>query len=87
MAKKRTTLEKMKANPRDGWLIRDIKKLCKEHGLHCEAPTRGDHYKVYSDVLEGTLTVPAHRPVKPYYIKSLTSYIDAHLVRIERGEK
>lgn len=74
----------MKANPKGDWAIRDVEKLCKKLGLHCIPPASGSHYKVYSDCLEGTLTIPAHRPIKPVYIRNLTSYTDAHLKELEK---
>ncbi|NOX39751.1 MAG: type II toxin-antitoxin system HicA family toxin [Alphaproteobacteria bacterium] len=86
MAKKKTVLQKMKDNPR-GWKIADIKTFCKKNSLSCEPPKRGSHYSVYSDHLADTLSIPANRPIKPIYIKHLTSYADAHFAQIKQKGK
>lgn len=79
MSKSQTLLEKMRANPKKGWTINDVQKLCNEFGMSCSSPTRGSHYKVSSAMLEGHLTVPHKRPIKPIYIKHLTNMVEAHL--------
>jgi len=43
MARKRSLLERMKANPRADWTIPDIEKLCAETGLTMHAPGSGSH--------------------------------------------
>ena len=69
-------LENMRANPRD-WRIEDIGKVCDAFGIAFTAPRKGSHYKVkHSDVGE-ILTIPAHRPIKPVYIRDLIKFIDA----------
>jgi hypothetical protein len=50
-------------------------------------PTRGTHYKAASPLLEGHLTIPAHRPVKPFYIKELVGMITAHHIRETAGKE
>lgn len=79
MGKEIELLAKMKANARGDWVIRDVETLCRQAGLSCSPPKSGSHYKVYSRHLAGTLTIPARRPIKPVYIKKLTSYAEAHL--------
>lgn len=79
MAKKKSILERMEANPRNDWLMKDVEKLCSQIGLELEPPKHGSHYKVYSDFLRDPLTIPAHKPVKPPYIRALVSYSKAHL--------
>ncbi len=71
----RKRLERMRANPRD-WDIKDVMSLCEAFGMHCSAPKRGGHYKISHPDLPEILTVPAHRPVKPVYVKALVSLID-----------
>lgn len=77
-------LDRMRDNPRADWSIEDVRKLCRQAGVACTAPTRGSHYKVSSPVLAGALTIPAHRPVKSVYIKRLVVLIDAHVAETER---
>jgi hypothetical protein len=78
MAPKKTLLEQMSANPKKGWQIKDIEKLCNQTGLEMIAPTSGSHFKICSSYLRDILTVPAKRPIKAIYIKKLVSYAEAH---------
>lgn len=87
MSKKRGLLDKMRANPRGDWQIRDVERLCHETGMQLVPPGSGSHFKVYSDHLRDVLTIPAHRPIKPPYIRNLVSYCDSHLGRVEHPEK
>ncbi len=65
----------MRANPRD-WRISDIERVCRIYGISCIAPSRGSHYKLQHPRINGILTVPAHRPIKPIYIRLLLEMID-----------
>ena len=66
----------MRKNPRD-WTIKNIESVCNHYGLTCSAPTRGSHYKISHPDLDQILTIPAKRPVKPVYVKSLIDIIDS----------
>ncbi|MFD1704469.1 hypothetical protein ACFSCV_15785 [Methylopila henanensis] len=72
-------LADMRANPKGDWQVRDVEKLCNQIGLSCNPPTRGSHIKVRSKHLSGILTIPAHKPIKPPYIRKLTALAMAHL--------
>lgn len=84
MVKEIKLLRQMQSNPRADWVIRDVEALCRQAGLVCAPPKSGSHYKVYSEHLVGTLPIPARRPIKPIYIKKLTSYVEAHLREEEK---
>ena len=72
-------LSDMGTNPRADWTIGDIERICSHYGIDCVPPTGGgSHYKINSRHLEGILTVPAKRPIKPVYIRKFTSYVAAH---------
>jgi predicted RNA binding protein YcfA (HicA-like mRNA interferase family) len=43
--------------------------------LHAAA--QGSHYKVKHESQAEMLTVPAHRPIKPWYIDRLVAFVDA----------
>lgn len=75
MAAGQKRLAKMRNNPRD-WGISDVEAVCRALGIDCVAPKRGDHFKVSHPAVEEILTIPAHRPIKPYYIKELVAFID-----------
>ncbi|HEU0043180.1 type II toxin-antitoxin system HicA family toxin [Sphingomonas sp.] len=67
-------LERMRANPRD-WRIEDVVRVCDATGVTCTAPRGGSHYKVKHQAVEDILTIPAHRPIKPVYIRALVRFI------------
>jgi hypothetical protein len=66
----------MRANPRD-WRIADVEKLCSAFGVACSPPRKGSHYKVSHGAQPMILTIPAHRPIKPVYIRDLVRFVDA----------
>lgn len=68
-------LERMRANPRD-WRMEDIVALCRSAGLTCTAPRKGSHYKVKHGSMAEILTIPAHRPIKPVYVRELMRFVD-----------
>lgn len=66
----------MRANPRD-WRIEDIVAVCDANGIACSPPRKGSHYKVKHVGRAEILTIPAHRPIKPVYIRDLIAFVDA----------
>ena len=76
MAKGEKLLERMRSNPRD-WRIEDVQTVCAAFGVACTAPRKGSHYKVKHQSRTEMLTVPAHRPIKPFYVEALVRFIDA----------
>jgi len=68
-------LDKMRNNPRD-WRIEDVHRLCREHGIECQRPTRGSHWKVSHPTQDDILTIPYARPIKPGYIRKLVRFVD-----------
>ena len=76
MASADKILEQMRSNPRD-WRMQDIVTVCEANGIACTPPRKGSHFKVkHSSVIE-ILTIPAHRPIKPIYIRDLIKFVDA----------
>jgi hypothetical protein len=78
-------LERMRDNPMGNWTIGDVKRVCEEHGVECQPPTRGLHYKVLHGAVEEILTIPARRPLKPVYIRKLVKFIDLVVGRENDG--
>ena len=68
-------LDRMRANPRD-WRIGDVERLCAGYGIACTPPRKGSHYKVSHEAVPMILTIPAHRPIKPVYIRGLVRFVD-----------
>lgn len=75
MARADKMLEAMRANPRD-WRIEHVATLCSGFDIACMAPRKGSHYKVTHHTIATILTIPAHRPIKPVYIRELVSFVD-----------
>ncbi len=73
-------LDRMRANPRD-WRIGDIERLCAGYGIACTPPRKGSHYKISHEGSPMILTVPAHRPIKPVYIRDIVRFVDAVVER------
>ena len=69
-------LDKMRANPPD-WRIGDVERLCRGFGIACAAPRKGSHYKLSHGAMPQILTIPAHRPIKPVYVRDLVRFVDA----------
>lgn len=68
-------LERMRTNPRD-WRIEDVAAVCAAFGIACTPPRKGSPYKVKPEGQAAMLTVPAHKPIKPWYIEALVELID-----------
>ncbi len=76
MASADKLLAAMRANSRD-WRIEDVVNVCRANGADCTPPRNGSHYKVKHADMAAILTFPAHRPIKPIYIRELVRFIDA----------
>ena len=68
-------VERMRANPRD-WRIEDVSSICSAFGIAFTPPRKGSHYKVKHTSVNRILTIPAHRPIKPVYVRDLVKFID-----------
>jgi hypothetical protein len=69
------TLEKMRNNHRD-WRIDDLLTVAERNGI--EVRNNGGSHHVFSAIgVAESLCVPAHRPVKPVYVKRFIAMIDA----------
>jgi predicted RNA binding protein YcfA (HicA-like mRNA interferase family) len=76
LASAETLLEQMRVNPRD-WRIGDVVALCNGFDIACTPPRKGSHFKVKHIDMAEILTIPAHRPIKPVYIRALVRFVDA----------
>lgn len=73
MATADKTLDRMRNNPRD-WRIDDLLVVARRHGL--EVRNSGGSHHVFSGGAD-SMCVPAHRPVKPVYVKQFIAMIDS----------
>jgi len=65
-------LSKMKNNPRD-WRIEQVKTVARAYNI--EWRQRGTSHVVFVRMDGRTLPVPAHRPIKPIYIKKFIEFV------------
>ncbi len=75
MTKADKVLEKMRNNPRD-WQMADLEAIAARFGIRVRKG-KGSHVSFIHLKWVDILTVPAHRPVKPIYVKKFVSLIDA----------
>lgn len=73
MTKAAKTLARMKANPRD-WRIESLKAVAEAHGLVSRQP--GGSHVIFRHSNGSMLSVPAHRPVKPIYVKKFVRLVE-----------
>jgi len=71
-------LERMRRNPAGDWRIRDVETLCREYALSFRSGKGTSHTHVHHPAAREILTIPAHRPIKPVYIRKLVHYIDTY---------
>ena len=73
MAQAEKILKKMKANPRD-WRIESLKSVAAANNVVFRQPS-GSHV-IFRHTNGAMLSVPAHRPIKPVYIKKFVRLIE-----------
>lgn len=73
MTKKEKLLTKMRNNPQD-WRIDDLKHIANRLGINYRQP--GTSHVTFRLDNGEKLTVPAHKPIKPVYVKQFLALID-----------
>lgn len=74
MAKVDGLLDSMKANPKADWSPKDVRKVARKHKLTIRQ--RGTSHAVVTNGLGRHLTIPMHKPIKPFYIRRLVKLIE-----------
>ena len=67
-------LEKMRRNPND-WRIEQLEQLASVYGIKVRK-SGGSHVIFSHSKWVELLCIPAHRPIKPVYIKKLVNLIE-----------
>lgn len=67
-------LDAMRRNPRD-WSIEQLLTVARHCGLECRNHG-GSHHVFSHELLSDTVSVPAHRPIKPVYVRQFVALID-----------
>jgi hypothetical protein len=68
-------LKAMKANPKNDWQIGDLKSVAKQSGIEYRQP--GTSHVTFSCNNGLSLTVPAHKPIKPIYIRRFVELVES----------
>jgi hypothetical protein len=66
-------LKKMKSNPRD-WRIESLKSVADANNIAFRQP--GGSHVIFRHTNGAMLSVPAHRPIKPVYIRKFVRLIE-----------
>lgn len=64
----------MRNNPRD-WRIEDLLNVAFRHGISVRN-SGGSHHVFSAQGSDESLCIPAHRPIKPVYVKRLIAMIE-----------
>lgn len=73
MSRATKTLAHMKACPQD-WRIEQMKTLADAFGIAYRQP--GGSHVIFRHANGAMLSVPAHRPIKPVYVKKFVRLIE-----------
>jgi hypothetical protein len=74
MSKRNKILEKMRNNPKDNWSIDILMSLADYYGI--EYASHGTSHVVFRHSSGSHVTIPAHRPIKPVYIRAFLELIE-----------
>ena len=75
MNKRAKLLDVMRNNPRD-WRIDDLLVIARQFNIECRN-NGGSHHVFGFPNVEMDVTVHAHRPIKPVYIRQFLLLVDA----------
>ena len=68
------TPKAMRANPRD-WRIEDLERVAAAYGINLRKPGGSHVYFTHPAMAEG-VSVPAHRPIKPVYVRAFVRLVN-----------
>ena len=74
MSTQEKLLARMRNNPRD-WRIDDLKSVANRLGIDWRSEG-GSHYVFSYLGVEDDVCVPAHRPIKPVYVRQFVALVD-----------
>jgi hypothetical protein len=74
MSTQEKALARMRNNPQD-WRIEDLKSVANRFGIDWRNE-RGSHHVFSFPGVEEDVCVPAHRPIKPIYVRLFVALVD-----------
>jgi hypothetical protein len=75
MARQDKPLGAMRRNPKADWRIEQLKAIADRHEISYRQP--GTSHVTFRSPRGDKLTVPAHRPIKPVYIRQFLALLEA----------
>jgi hypothetical protein len=81
MARLDRPLARIRRNPRGDWRIEQLKAIADHRGVPYRRP--GTSHVIFAPPGRNMLSVPAHRPIKPVYVRQFIAMIDA--IRDDEG--
>lgn len=82
MARQDKLLARMRRNPRGDWRIEQLKAIADRHDIPFRQP--GSSHVIFAPPGRSVLSVPAHRPIKPVYVRQFVAMVDA--IRAEMND-
>ena len=70
-------LTAMKRWPEKDWAVEAVVDTCRTYGVRCVVPAGGAHYVMSHHLVDGLLTIPARRPLKPFHVMLLVDLLEA----------
>jgi hypothetical protein len=76
MGKTEKILRRMKLNPKNDWQIGSLESIAIYYGINIRK-SRGSHVVFGHNKSDIVVTVPAHKPIKPVYIKQFIILVES----------
>lgn len=73
MTRREKRLRRMRDNPRADWTIDQFKALAEQYGVQWRQP--GTSHVTFVAPTGEALTVPAHKPIKPIYVRKFVALL------------
>jgi hypothetical protein len=70
-------LAAMKRSPDREWPVEEVVDTCRSYGVRCVVPAGRSHYVLSHHLIDGLLTIPASRPLKPFQVMLLVDLLEA----------
>ena len=70
-------LAAMKRSPDREWRVEEVVDTCRSYGVRCVVPAGRSHYVLSHHLIDGLLTIPASRPLKPFQVMLLVDLLEA----------
>jgi hypothetical protein len=77
MSRAEKQLAAMKRSPDREWRVEEVVDTCRSYGVRCVVPAGRSHYVLSHHLIDGLLTIPASRPLKPFQVMLLVDLLEA----------